>query len=410
MFDNSLFIVEKIRKRVDELYPEIVGIRREIHRHPELSFQEFRTTALIRDYLLKLGLKVEHDFLDTGVVALLEGGGSDKASSLVALRADIDALPLQEENTHDFCSREQGRMHACGHDMHTAILLGTAAVLSEIREKLPGNVLFIFQPAEEKAPGGAKLLIDAGLFQEYEPSAVFALHCFPDIPAGKVALHEGGVMAAADELYITVYGEGGHASAPHKAADPILAAAHIITAVQHLVSRVTSPYEPVVVSLCSIKGGNATNVIPGKVAISGTLRAMNEGVRAQIQERLRETVEHVAKGLGCRAELEIVKGYPVVVNDPETTRALRKSLVDYFGMKDVVECEPSMTAEDFSNYLQHCPGVFMKLGTGRNVAGKKDIFLHSPFFDPDESSIATGMGAMSYAAFSWLTSINNAQQ
>ncbi len=402
MSENSRAVIHTIKERAGELYSEIVEIRREIHRHPELSFQEFQTSALIREYLLKLGLKIEHDYLDTGVVALLEGNGNRNRKSLVALRSDIDALPLQEENSHDFCSVEKGIMHACGHDIHSAVLLGTAAVLSDIKEHLSGDVLFIFQPAEEKAPGGAKLLIDAGLFRDYNPSAIFALHCFPHIQAGKVSLHEGGVMAAADELYITVYGEGGHASAPHKAADPVLAAAHIITAVQHLVSRTASPYEPVVVSICSIHGGNATNVIPGTVTMSGTLRTMNEDLRTQIQTGLRETVESVAKALGVRAEVEIVNGYPVLVNDPETTRALRKALIDYFGVDDIVECEPSMTAEDFANYLHHCPGVFMKLGTGGNNQDKEDAFLHSSMFDPDESSILTGMGAMSYAAWKWL--------
>lgn len=401
MSENPSAIIERIRSKTSELYSEIVGIRREIHRHPELSFQEFRTTALIREHLQRLKLKIEHDFLETGVVALLEGSDRKPGRALVALRADIDALPLQEENRHDFCSVENGKMHACGHDMHTAILLGTAAVLAEIRETLAGDVLFVFQPAEEKAPGGARPLIEAGLFHHYKPSAIFGLHCFPQLQAGKIALREGSLMAAADELYITVHGEGGHASAPHKAADPVLAAAHIITSLQHLVSRVASPYDPAVVSISSINGGNATNVIPGKVSMSGTLRTMNEELRILMQKRLRQTIEHTARGLGVEAELDIVNGYPVLVNHPETTRALRQAAIEYLGEEKVEECEPLMTAEDFSYYLQHCPGAFIQLGTGRKKPEKGNT-LHSPFFNPDESSIVTGMGIMSYAAWSWL--------
>ena len=401
MSEHSLLVIERIREKVEELYSEIVEIRREIHRHPELSFKEFRTTALIRDYLLKLGLKIEHDFLETGAVALLEGGTENAGRGLVALRADIDALPLQEENSHEFCSVENGIMHACGHDMHTAILLGTAAVLSEIKEELIGDVLFIFQPAEEKAPGGAQPLIEAGLFRRYHPSAIFGLHCFPHIQAGKVAFHEGGMMAAADELYITVEGEGGHASAPHKASDPVLAAAHIVTSVQHLVSRVASPYEPAVISISSINGGNATNIIPGKVTMSGTLRTMNEGLRALMQKRLKQNVEHIGKGMGVEAKLNIVDGYPVLVNHPETTREVRKSAIAYLGEESVEECDPVMTAEDFSYYLHHCPGTFIQLGSGREQPEKGDK-LHSPFFNPDEKALGTGMGVMSYAAWNWL--------
>ena len=292
-------------------------------------------------------------------------------------------------------------MHACGHDMHTAILLGTAAVLSEIKDDLAGDVLFIFQPAEEKAPGGARPLIEAGLFRSYNPSAILGLHCFPHLQAGKVAFHEGSMMAAADELYIAVHGEGGHASAPHKISDPVLAAAHIITSVQHLVSRVASPYEPAVVSISSINGGNATNIIPGKVTMSGTLRTMNEELRAQMHERLKQNIEYVGKGMGVDAELNIVNGYPVLANHPETTRAIRTASIAYLGEENVEEGEPMMMAEDFSYYLHHCPGTFIQLGSGREPPEKGDR-LHSPFFNPDEKAIATGIGVMSYAAWNWL--------
>ncbi len=393
---------EQIGERAAALHPEIVGIRRDIHSHPELSFREFRTTALVREYLLGLGLEIGPDFLETGVVALLESGrdgGGDRP--MVALRADIDALPVEEENDHDFRSVEPGVMHACGHDMHTAILMGTAAMLAGMRDRLPGDVLFVFQPGEEKAPGGAAPLVEAGLFERYRPSAIFGLHCFPHIKAGRVALGEGGLMAAADELYFTVRGEGGHASAPHKVSDPVLGAAHIVTAVQHLVSRVVSPYKPAVVSICSIRGGNATNVIPGEVTMSGTMRTMSEELRALLQARLRRTVEQVASGLGVKGELDIVSGYPVLVNHPGTTRFLREVLREFLGEERVEESEPVMTAEDFSSYLQHCPGTFIQLGTG-GPAPKRGDTLHSPRFDPDESALRTGMEVMGCAALGWL--------
>ncbi|ASQ90558.1 amidohydrolase [Prosthecochloris sp. GSB1] len=398
---NPSVLRQRIRDKAAELHPGIVSIRRDIHMHPELSFREFRTTALVREYLLGLGLRIEHEYLETGVVARLESGTEAQRLPLVALRADMDALPVPEENSHDFCSVEKGVMHACGHDMHTAILMGAAAILASMKEQLPGDVLFIFQPAEEKAPGGAVPLIEAGLFRDYDPSAIFALHCFPHILAGNVAVREGSLMAAADELYITVHGEGGHASAPHKASDPVLGAAHIVTAVQHLVSRASSPYEPAVVSISSIQGGSATNVIPGRVSMSGTMRSMSEELRALLQKRLAGTVEHIAAGLGVRGELDIVSGYPVLVNDPETSRFVRSELEGFLGREHVEESEPLMTAEDFSSYLRYCPGTFIQLGTGRPGQSRGNA-LHSPFFNPDESALRTGMEVMSCVALGWL--------
>ncbi|MCW8798152.1 MAG: M20 family metallopeptidase [Prosthecochloris sp.] len=389
---------DRIGSRADELYPVVRDIRRDIHRHPELSFQEFRTTALVRDYLENLGFEFAPRYLETGVVALLRSlNPSAQHERVVVLRADIDALPLQEENISDFCSGEAGCMHACGHDMHTAILLGTASLLSEFRHELPGDILFVFQPAEEKAPGGAKPMIEAGLFRDYTPAMIFALHCFPHIRSGNVALREGSLMAAADELYITVHGEGGHASAPHKAADPILASAHIITALQHLVSRVSSPYEPAVLTISSISGGHATNVIPENVVMSGTMRIMNEELRSTFHHRLKKTVEQVADALGVSAELDIVHGYPVLVNDAAAFGLARDAAEEMLGASHVEESEPLMTAEDFAWYLQECPGAFIQLGTGRNEDRKGDQ-LHSPYFDPDETALKTGMEVMSYTA------------
>jgi len=336
-------------------------------------------------------------------VALLKGGKYTEGSPIIALRADIDALPLNEENSHGFCSLEPGKMHACGHDMHTAMLLGAATILSSIKDELQGGVLFIFQPAEEKAPGGAKPLIEAGLFKKFSPVAIIGQHCFPSVPSGKVALCRGSFMAATDELYFTVSGQGGHASAPHKAADPVLAAAHIITAVQHLVSRVVPPHEPAVVSIASIHGGSAPNIIPSTVTMSGTMRTMNEELRALLHQKLEDTVTHTARAMGVTAELEIRHGYPALVNDSEITRQAAIACTQYLGRENVLDSEPLMTAEDFAYYLQEIPGTFWQIGTG-TAEQERGNTLHSPTFNPDEKALVTGAGLLAYSACHFLES------
>ena len=397
-------LAARIRERAAEIYPEVIALRRDIHLHPELSNQEVRTTALITDYLLALGITPELPLLDTGVVALIRGRNTSAKATVIALRADIDALPLNEENVHDFCSLDAGKMHACGHDMHTAMLLGAANILAGMTDELEGDVLLVFQPAEEKTPGGAKPFLDAGLFTRFNPSVIFGQHCFPNVATGKVALCKGSFMAATDELYFTITGQGGHASAPHKAADPVLAAAHIITAAQHLVSRVVPPHEPAVVSIASIHGGNAPNVIPRQVTMSGTMRTMNEGLRALLQERLRQTVTHVAEGLGGEGQVEIRKGYPVLYNDPAVTEQAAIVCGEYLGSENVLESEPIMTAEDFAYFLQERPGTFWQIGTGTPLTEKSNT-LHSPTFNPEERALEIGSGLLAYTAVRFLRSI-----
>jgi len=401
--DELSILATRVREAAQRLYPDIAAVRRHLHMHPELSYQEFRTTAFIKEYLAKLGIEPEPQLLETGVVAVLRGSGTPESGErkTVALRADIDALPLQEENSHDFCSTEAGCMHACGHDMHTAMLLGAASVLSDMKDELNGDVLLIFQPAEEKAPGGAKPMIEAGLLKRYNPSAIFAQHCFSSVRSGSVAMCKGGFMAAADELYITVHGQGGHASAPHKTRDPILASAHIITALQHLVSRVAPPHEPAVLSIASINGGHATNIIPGKVTMQGTMRTMNEELRSLLHERFEKTVKQVAEAFEVRAEVEIRTGYPVLNNDPAMTDLAWDVAKEYLGEDKVHNSAPLMTAEDFAYFLRECPGSFWQLGTGLDDDGP-DNLLHSPTFNPDEQSLETGVGMMSYLALRYL--------
>jgi amidohydrolase len=396
--DRTSDLSRRIREQAEAVFPVIQDIRRDIHAHPELSYKEFRTSAIIHDYLKGLGIEPEPPFLETGVVALLKGRADGPQ---IALRADIDALPLSEENVCAYSSQHPGTMHACGHDMHTAMLLGAASILAGMRDELSGSVLFIFQPAEEKAPGGARPLIEAGLFKRFSPSAVIGQHCFPNVPSGKVALCRGSFMAAADELYFTVSGQGGHASAPHKASDPVLAAAHIITAAQHLVSRVAPPHEPAVVSISSIQGGHAPNVIPSKVVMSGTMRTMNEDLRRLLHQKLHETVRHVGEGLGVEAEVEIRQGYPVLYNDPDITRHAAIACSEYLGRENVIDSEPLMTAEDFAYYLQEKPGTFWQIGTGLAEQDRSNM-LHSPTFDPDENALSTGAGLLAYSAIRFM--------
>ncbi|NTW54751.1 MAG: amidohydrolase [Chlorobaculum sp.] len=396
-------IAAKVREAARKIYPEVAALRRHLHQHPELSYQEFQTTAFIKEYLAGLGIEAEPPLMETGVVALLRGEGAASSGErrTVALRADIDALPLQEENRHEFCSTVERCMHACGHDMHSAMLLGAATVLSGMKDALKGDVLLIFQPAEEKAPGGAKPLIDAGLLKKYKPSAIFAQHCFPSVKSGSIAMCKGSFMAAADELYITIHGQGGHASAPHKTRDPILASAHIITALQHLVSRVAPPHESAVLSIASINGGHATNIIPGKVKMMGTMRTMNEELRALLHEKFDRTVKQVAAAFDCEAEVEIVTGYPVLYNDPAMTDIAWEAGKEFLGDDKVHKSEPLMTAEDFAYYLRECPGSFWQLGTGLDSSAPGNL-LHSPTFDPDEHALETGMGLLSYLALRFL--------
>jgi amidohydrolase/hippurate hydrolase len=395
-------IAARVREAARKIYPEVAALRRHLHQHPELSYQEFETTAYIKSYLAKLGIEAELPLMETGVVALLRGEGvASGERRTIALRADIDALPLQEENRHEFCSTVERCMHACGHDMHSAMLLGAATVLNGMKDELKGDVLLIFQPAEEKAPGGAKPLIDAGLLKKYKPSAIFAQHCFPSVKSGSIAMCKGSFMAAADELYITIHGQGGHASAPHKTRDPILASAHIITALQHLVSRVAPPHESAVLSIASIIGGHATNIIPGKVKMMGTMRTMNEELRALLHEKFNRTVRQVAAAFDCEAEVEIVTGYPVLYNDPVMTDIAWEAGKEYLGDDKVHKSEPLMTAEDFAYYLRECPGSFWQLGTGLDGSAPGNL-LHSPTFDPDEHALETGMGMLSYLALRFL--------
>ncbi|NTV45698.1 MAG: amidohydrolase [Chlorobiales bacterium] len=392
---------DKIKAIADQIFQEVVDIRRDLHQHPELSGEEFRTAKIVGDYLEALGLEVKRGIAKTGVVAHLVGGKVTDRSKVIAFRADMDALPMNEENEHGYCSLSPNKMHACGHDAHTAILLGAAKILASLRSELEGTIKFVFQPSEEIAPGGAKPMLDEGIFEDRKPDVVYGLHCFPQLPVGTIGFCPGPMMAAADELYFTIKGKGGHASAPHRAIDPIVAAAQVIMNLQTVVSRNFPPFEPAVLTIGAIHGGTATNVIPNEVKMLGTFRTMNEELRFKGHQRIEEIVHSTANALGCTAELEIRKGFPAVINDPAMTHFAIAASEEYLGEQNTLRPDPVMAAEDFSYFLQACPGSYWQLGVSNESKGIVHNF-HNTRFDIDEEALRVGSGFISYVAYKFL--------
>jgi amidohydrolase len=390
-----------INREIQKEFASLVAIRRTLHEHPELSGEEIKTAALVATELERLGLAVQRNVAGHGVVGVLRGGRATATSKVVALRADMDALPLPEETKHNFPSQVPNVMHACGHDAHTASLIGAARVLASIKNELAGTVKFIFQPSEEVVPGGAKPMLDAGVFDNPKVDVVFGEHVMTAIPVGKAGFFNGAIMASADEIYITVKGIGGHASTPHKAIDPIVISAYIITALQTLISRSTNPFEQSVVTIGSIHGGTATNIIPNEVKIEGTFRAMNETVRFDLHKKMRTIVEGTALALGGTAELEIRIGYPATINDSSITQFAMTAAAELLGKDNVIQAEPSMGAEDFGYYLQAAAGTFWRLGI-RNEAIDAVHAIHSTHFDLDENSMKVGAGLFAYLTWKYL--------
>jgi hippurate hydrolase len=329
----------------------------------------------------------------TGVVGLLEG--KNPSSRIIALRADMDALPIQEENEVPYKSKNPGVMHACGHDVHTSCLLGAAKILWELKESWEGTIKLIFQPGEEKNPGGASLMIKEGVLENPRPRAIAGMHVHTGLKTGRLSFRSGMIMASADELYITLTGTGGHAAAPHLATDSLLAASHIIIGLQHLVSRVNNPFNPCVITITSVQGGNTTNVIPGTVKMMGTLRCMNEEWRKKVQDLIIKTVKETAAGFGISADVHIDKGYPFVWNDATITEKARTAAKNFIDPDLVEETELRMGAEDFGYYSHQIPGTFFRLGVlpenRESMPGG-----HTASFDVDETAIETGVGIMAW--------------
>jgi len=388
-------MIERIKKIAGQKKEQIVEVRRAIHANPELSFEEYETCELVSKFLKRAGIKHEKGIVKTGVVAIIEG--NDPSSKTIALRADLDALPIQETTEVSFKSKNEGKMHACGHDVHTSSLLGTALILHELKNEFEGTVKLIFQPGEERIPGGAKLMIEAGVLENPAPINIIGQHVYPELEAGKVGFKPGMYMASADELHVKVIGQGGHAALPHKTIDPILITSHIIIALQQLISRRVSPYSPSVLSFGSIQGNGATNIIPNEVNLLGTFRAFDEEWREEAHGLMIKMAESIAEGMGGKCEFEVRKGYPFLVNDNELTRLSKNAAIDFLGAENVIDLDLRMTAEDFAYYSQVIPACFYRLGTS-DFSKAPTGGLHTSNFTVDEKALEIGMGLMAYLA------------
>lgn len=376
-----------IETLVSTYLPEFIGIREHIHSHPELSFQEYQTADFVSAKLTEWNIEHTTGIAGTGIVALIKGQNPD--SRIIALRGDMDALPILEMNEVAYKSQNAGVMHACGHDVHTTCLLGAAKILNETKEQWSGTIKLIFQPGEEKHPGGASLLIKEGVLENPKPQAIFALHVYPHLPYGKLGFKEGQYMASADEIYITVKGKGGHAALPHQTIDPIIIAASLLTSLQQIISRNCNPLQPSVLSFGSIHGGNAGNVIPDEVKLEGTLRCMDETWRAKAHELIKSHTIGLCRALGGDADVEIPMGYPSLFNHPETTRRARSIAEKTLGKEHIVELDLRMAAEDFSFYTHQVPGCFFRLGTSHE--GQFTYPVHNAHFDIYQQAIGIGV-------------------
>ena len=381
---------EEIKRLAKQYAPEFIDVRHHLHANPELSYEEYETSMFVQQQLQKFGIPFEVKAV-TGVVGLIKGNNPGKKT--IALRADMDALPITEENDIPYKSKKKGIMHACGHDVHTTCLLGAAKILNELRDKWEGTIKLIYQPGEEKNPGGASLMIKDGVLENPRPSAIFGLHVHPGLPLGKTSFREGKVMASADELYITVKGKGGHAASPHLCIDPILIASHLITSLQQVISRNNNPYNPTVLSITSFQGGTTTNVIPNEVQLKGTFRSMDEEWRFKAHELIRKISTDLVHSMGGQIDLTIDVGYPSVYNNEKLNSVAKQKAGEFMGQENVEETEKRMGAEDFGYYTQVIPGSFFRLGV-RNEAKGIVHNVHTPKFDIDENAIETGIGIM----------------
>ncbi len=385
---------EKIKALAEKYAADFVANRRHLHSNPELSFQEYETQKFVASQLRALGLAPQA-IANTGLVALLEGKNPSK--KVVALRADMDALPILEANDVTYKSTNPGVMHACGHDVHTASLLGVARILTDLKDEFEGTVKLVFQPGEELAPGGASMMIREGVLENPAPQGMIGQHVAPQVPVGKIGFREGMYMASTDEIYLTVKGKGGHGAAPELGVDPVLVASHLIVALQQIVSRNRPQNSPSVLSFGRVIANGATNVIPNEVKIDGTFRCMNETWREEGLRRIQKLAEGLCESMGAECEVNIVRGYPYLENHPELTRRLRAQASDYMGAENIVDLDIWMAGEDFAFYSQVTDSCFYRLGT-RNEERGIVSGVHTPTFDVDEHSLEIGAGLMSWLA------------
>jgi amidohydrolase len=386
-------IKEQIKKLAKEYLDETISIRRHIHSNPELSFQEYNTAKFVAEKLKAFGIPYQDGVANTGLVGIIKGKNPDK--KVVALRADMDALPIKEANDVPYKSKIEGVMHACGHDVHTSSLLGTAKILNTIKDEFEGTVKLIFQPGEEVLPGGASLMIKDGVLENPKPTNILGQHVMPQMPVGKVGFREGMYMASADEIYVTVKGKGGHAATPELNIDPVLITSHIIIALQQIISRNASPKVPSVLSFGKVIAEGATNVIPNEVKIEGTFRTLDEKWRYEAHKKMIKMAESIAEGMGGSCDFRIDVGYPYLENNPELTKRSKEYAIDYLGEDNVIDLDIWMASEDFSYFSQNAEACFYRLGV-RNEEKGITSSVHTPTFNIDENALEVGSGLMAY--------------
>ncbi len=389
---------DKIQNLAAKIHDEVRGYRQHLHANPELSYKEFETSAFIKEKLNLWGIEFV-EMANTGIVGLIKGAiSSDK---VIALRADMDALPIKELNDIEYKSKNVGVMHACGHDVHTSSLLGTAYILNELKNEISGTIKLVFQPAEEVLPGGASIMIKEGVLENPKPQAMIGQHVMPLIETGKVGFRSGIYMASTDELYVTVHGKGGHGAQPHQNIDPVLITAHIIVSLQQIVSRNADPRLPSVLSFGKVIANGATNIIPNEVKLEGTFRTLNEQWRAEAHKLMKKMAEGIAESMGGSCDFDIHKGYPFLINEEKLTANAREFAEDYLGAENVIDLDIWMAAEDFAYYSQVTDACFYRLGTGNLVKGTT-YSVHTPNFNIDEDALRTSTGLMAYIALKQL--------
>lgn len=387
-------IQQFVNSQVNQLFEKVVGYRKHLHQYPELSYQEYETMKYISEKLTEIGIPHQTGVAETGVVAMIRGSHHKEDQECIGLRADIDALPILEQNDVPYASKNKGVMHACGHDVHTSILLGAAEILFQIKDQLDNPVKLIFQPGEEKNPGGASLMIKAGVLENPKVKEIYALHVFPSLPAGKIGTKPGLYMASCDELYIDIIGKSGHGALPHESIDSILIGAEIVTSLQKIISRRCDTTIPSVLSFGHFEALGATNIIPEKVHLKGTFRTMNEEWRETALTLIKDQTEKIAEANGARAEVEISRGYPFLTNHPELTKNFIDKATSWLGEENVdPELPLRMSSEDFSYYGQLIPSCYFRIGVRNEEMGIVHS-VHNSKFDIDHEALKTGMKMM----------------